>query len=84
MNAMIFTLLNPRRSRLSKVSSGENKNTLRTDYVNLKQIDCDLFDSLTVMLLFFYFRLLAFLLLNLANKITDGNPLKAELGIFIE
>ena len=30
--------------------------------------------------LFFYFRLLAFLLLN----ITDGNPFKAKLGIFIE
>ena len=34
--------------------------------------------------LFFYFRLLAFLLLNLANKITDGNPLKTKLDIFIE
>ena len=34
--------------------------------------------------LFFHFRLLAFLLLNVANKITDGNPLKSKLGIFIE
>ena len=34
--------------------------------------------------LFFYFRLLAFLSLNVANEITDGNPLKAKLGIFIE
>ena len=34
--------------------------------------------------LFFYFRLLAFLLLNVANKIIDGNPFKAKLGIFIE
>ena len=33
--------------------------------------------------LFFYFRLLA-LLLNVANKITDGNPLKAKLGIFVD
>ena len=36
------------------------------------------------MYLFFYFRLLAFVLLNVANKITDGNPLKAKLGIFIK
>jgi len=28
--------------------------------------------------------LLAFLLLNVANKITDGNPLKTKLGIFID
>ena len=34
--------------------------------------------------LFFYFRLLALLLVNMANKITDGNLLKAKLGIFIE
>ena len=34
--------------------------------------------------LFFHFRLLAILLFNVANKITDGNPLKAKLGIFIE
>ena len=34
--------------------------------------------------LFFYFRLLAFLLLNMANKIADGNLLKATKGIFIE
>ena len=34
--------------------------------------------------LFFYFRLLAILLSNKANKITDGNPSKAKLGIFIE
>ena len=34
--------------------------------------------------LFFYVRLLAFLLLNVANKIIDGNLLKAKLGIFIE
>ena len=40
--------------------------------------------SLTVLHLFFYFRLLAILLLNVTNKITDGNPLKAKLGIFIE
>ena len=33
---------------------------------------------------FFFFRLMAFLLLNVANKITDGNPLKGKLGIFIE
>ena len=69
---------------MSKVSSGEYKNTLRSDYVNLKQIDSDLFNCLTVMHLFFYVRLLAFLLLNVANKITDGNLLKAKLDIFIE
>ena len=34
--------------------------------------------------LFFYFCLLAFLLLNMANKITDGNLLKAKLDIFIK
>ena len=34
--------------------------------------------------LFFYFHLLALLLLNRANKITDGNLLKAKLVIFIE
>ena len=28
--------------------------------------------------------MLAFLLLNVANKITDGNLLKAKLGIFIK
>ena len=33
--AVTFALLNPRRSRISKVSSGEYKSTLRTDYVNL-------------------------------------------------
>ena len=36
------------------------------------------------MYLFLYFRLLAFLLLNVANKIIDGNPLKAKLGILIK
>ena len=39
---------------------------------------------LIVMHLFFYFRLLAFLILNVANKITDENPLKAKLGNFFE
>ena len=34
--------------------------------------------------LFIYFRLLAFLLLNVANKITDKNPLTVKLDIFIE
>ena len=34
--------------------------------------------------LFFYFCLLAFLLLNVVNEITDGNPLKAKLGICIK
>ena len=34
--------------------------------------------------LIFYFRLLAFLLLNVANKTTNENQLKAKLGIFIE
>ena len=34
--------------------------------------------------LFFYFRLLFFFLLSLANKITDGNSLKAKLSTFIE
>ena len=34
--------------------------------------------------LFFYFLLLAFLLLNVANKITNGSPLKAKLGTFVE
>ena len=34
--------------------------------------------------LFFYFRLLAFLLLNVVNTITDGNPLKIKLDIFTE
>ena len=34
--------------------------------------------------LFFYVRLLAFLLLNVSNKITDGNLLKAKLGIYIK
>ena len=33
---------------------------------------------------FFYFHLLTFLLLNVANKIIDGNSLKPKLGIFIE
>ena len=32
----------------------------------------------------FYFGLLAFLLLNVANKIADENLLKAKLGIFIK
>ena len=41
-------------------------------------------DTPAVTHLFFYFRLLAFLLLNVANKIADGNPLKAKLGICIE
>ena len=36
MYAVAFVLLSPRRSRISKVSSGEYKNTLRTDYVDLK------------------------------------------------
>ena len=84
MYAVTFPLLSPRRSQTLKVSSSEYKNTLRTGYVNLKKIYCDLFDSLTAMHLFFYFRLLAFLLPKVANKISDGNPLKAELGIFIE
>ena len=35
-------------------------------------------------LFFYFFHLLGFLLLNVANKITDGNPLKAKLLIFIE
>ena len=34
--------------------------------------------------LFLYFRYLAFLLLNVANEITDGNPLKAKLDIFFK
>ena len=34
--------------------------------------------------LFFYFRLLAFLLLNGVNKITDGNLSKAKVSTFIE
>ena len=34
--------------------------------------------------LFSYFYWLAFILLNVANKITDGHLLKAKLGIFIE
>ena len=33
---------------------------------------------------FFHFHLLPFLLINLANKITNGNPLKAKQDIFIE
>ena len=33
---------------------------------------------------FFCFRLLAFLFLNVANKLNDGNRLKIKLGIFIE
>ena len=84
MYAVTFALFSSRRNRISKVSSGEYKNTLRTDYVNLKYIDCDFFNSLTVLHLSSYFRLLAFLLLNVANKITDKNPLKAKLSIFIE
>ena len=36
MYAVTFRLLSPRWSQISKVSSGEYKNTLRTDYVNLK------------------------------------------------
>ena len=32
----------------------------------------------------FYFRLLAFILSNVANKLIDLNPLKAKLGIFVE
>ena len=43
-----------------------------------------MFNSLTVIHLFFYFRLLAFLLSNKAIKITDRNPSKAKLDIFIE
>ena len=39
---------------------------------------------MTVIHLFFYFRLLAILLSNEANKITDGNPSKAKLGVFVE
>ena len=84
MYAVTFALFSPRRSRILNVFSGEDKNTLRTDYANLKKIDRDLFNSLTVMQLFFYFRLLAFLLSNVVNKITDENPLKAKLDIFIE
>ena len=37
MYAVTFALLSPRPSKITKVSSGEDKNTLRTDYVNLKQ-----------------------------------------------
>ena len=33
--------------------------------------------------LFFYVRLLAFLLLNVANKITYGSSLKAKLVVFV-
>ena len=36
------------------------------------------------MFVFFHFCLLAFLLLNVANKITEGNQLKVKPGIFIE
>ena len=43
-----------------------------------------MFNSLTALHLFFYFRLLAFLLLKVVNKITDGNPFKVKLSIFIE
>ena len=39
---------------------------------------------MTAIHLFFYFRLLAFLLLNMANEITDESPLKSKIGIFIE
>ena len=52
---------------------GEYKNTLCTE-----------FNSLTVMHLFVYFYLLTLLSLSVASKITDGNPLKAKLDIFIE
>ena len=65
---------------MSKVSSGEYKNTLRIDYVNLNYNACDLFNSLTVMHLFFCFYLLAFLLLNVVNKI--GSDYFAVSGIF--
>ena len=34
--------------------------------------------------LFCYFGSLGFLLLNVANIITDGNPFKTKLDIFIE
>ena len=34
--------------------------------------------------LLFYFCLLAFLLLNVANRITDRKSLKPKVGIFIE
>ena len=34
--------------------------------------------------LFFYFVLLTFLFLNVAKKITDGNSLKAKLGILLK
>ena len=39
---------------------------------------------MTVTNLFFYFRLLAFLLLNVANKTTLENSLQAKLGTLIE
>ena len=34
--AVTFALLGPRRSRISKIFSGEYKNTLRIEYVNFK------------------------------------------------
>ena len=61
-----------------------HKNMLCIDYLYLKCIDCDLLNSLTVMHLFLYFPLLAFLLLNVANKISEENLSKAKLSIFIE
>ena len=39
---------------------------------------------MTVIHLFFPFCLFTFLVLNMVNKITDRNPLKSKLGIFIE
>ena len=36
MYAVTFALLSPKLNQISKVFSGEYKNTLRTDYVNLK------------------------------------------------
>ena len=70
MYGVTFALLSPRGSQISKVTLGEYKNTLRIDYVNLKYIDYNLFNSLTIMHLFFC--LLAFLLLHVENKIGSG------------
>ena len=84
MYAVTFALLSPSRIRISKVSLSDYKNTLRTEFFIEKKIVRDLISSFTIMHLFFYFRLLAFWLLKGANKITDGNPLKAILGSFVE
>ena len=84
MYAVTFALLSPRRSRISKVSSSEYKNTLSTDYVSLKKIDCDLFYFFDCNAFVLLLSFVSFLLLNVANVITDGNPLKVKLGISIE